>query len=84
MTSSRVCTDVCRNILYTGVRKAERQGAVSDTRIIGGREYTVVTLPPKLPKSNRNRISSRRIRARAGRDRQRAIRSHWEGREIFG
>jgi hypothetical protein len=37
---------------------------MSDTREIAGRVYTVTTLAPKLPKSNRNTISSKRIRAR--------------------
>ena len=37
---------------------------MSDTREIAGRIYTVTTLPPKLPKSRRNTISSKRIRTR--------------------
>ncbi|HYB39104.1 MAG TPA: hypothetical protein VEF72_27535 [Mycobacterium sp.] len=37
---------------------------MSDTREIAGRVYTVTTLPSKLPKRNRNTISSKRIRAR--------------------
>jgi hypothetical protein len=37
---------------------------MSDTREIAGRIYTVTTLLPKLPKSRRNTISSKRIRTR--------------------
>jgi hypothetical protein len=37
---------------------------MSDTREIAGRVYTVTMLPPKMPKGNRNTISSKGIRAR--------------------
>ena len=37
---------------------------MSDTREIARRIYTVMTLPPKLPKARRNTISSKRIRTR--------------------
>jgi hypothetical protein len=56
---------------------SRRGTAVSETREIAGRIYTVTTLPPKLPKSRRNTISSKRIRTRnqLGRARQRERRN---------
>lgn len=37
---------------------------MSETREIAGRIYTVTTLPPKLPKTRRNTVSSKLLRAR--------------------